>query len=169
MKHLIFVLVPLLVKAEESITGLASFNTETADPKTLKDFTSNLDLNLDLASNFTDAIQLSTDQIQAALLNITSAVMIPSWNDLQVTIGQIILPYSIAIFALVGLIYAVISVFGFFMSSKMQLLGLASEFLNTRMPLFQENVAEVPEAARRMMTDAVYSAIDRFTQLNNDH
>lgn len=112
-------------------------------------------------------IELNAEQTMDALYNMTSSLSLSPLTQFgsqaSTFMTEMAVPYGIAILIVVGIFYAITSFVGLILNTKMTFLGLLSDFMTSNMDVFsKENMEAANVAANRMLTDAVYTAIDRM-------
>lgn len=108
--------------------------------------------------------ELNAQQTLDGLFNMTSSV---TWTPLAQYGGQALtfmnetaVPYAIALLIIVGIYYAVFSFVSLMLNSKMQVYGLARDFMRSNMDnLF---TAEAASEAATQLADVVQTAVDRM-------
>jgi hypothetical protein len=171
MKVLVFIfvctLVAVVVAKPQEVTTVTEKEAAIVPTFNLPSFNFDKDFAASMEHNFNEKMNaLNAEETLNALYNMTSLVISPM--DQAVTMfSQVIVPYGITFLLALGLYYIITGLIGFVLNTKMTIWGLGSEFLSSNIDVFSgENMAAANDAAERMLTNAVYTAIDRVSQLN---
>merc|ERR1719510_383684 len=172
MKHLIAILlIPLVAGQAPSLTEA----TEVVEPHSIISLPSFAEIRdefnnkyeagmeslpkLPELPNLPDFQKLSEQQ--EAVNNALSQMMkspLDLWNEY----GK----YGITIAVIVAGAYLITSMIALITNTKMRIFNLANDFMRSNFDLFRQTDLPTAEGAERMLTEAVYSAIDRLSQLN---
>merc|ERR1719510_1795534 len=166
MKHLIAILlIPLVAGQAPSLTEA----TEVVEPHSIislpsfaeirDEFNNKYEAGMESLPKLPEFQKLSEQQ--EAVNNALSQMMkspLDLWNEY----GK----YGITIAVIVAGAYLITSMIALITNTKMRIFNLANDFMRSNFDLFRQTDLPTAEGAERMLTEAVYSAIDRLSQLN---